>query len=210
MVTVAISANNYKLSTKESVSKRIFDIILSSFSLLCTFWIILIAWIVSSIDTNSNGLFFQKRVGLNGKIFSVIKIKTMSNRENKDTTVTTLDDKRITKSGMFFRRTKIDELPQLLNVLAGTMSFVGPRPDVPGYADMLNENDKVILSVRPGITGPATLKYRDEETLLASKENPEKYNLEVIYPDKVKINKNYIKNYSLSTDIRYILQTIFH
>lgn len=105
------------------------------------------------------------------------------------------------------RRLKLDELPQLLNVLIGDISFVGPRPDVPGYADTLSGEDRVVLSVRPGLTGPATLKYRDEEKLLASVAEPERYNREVIYPDKVAINKDYVRNYSFLKDLRYILRT---
>ena len=123
--------------------------------------------------------------------------------------VTTDRDPRITKIGRFFRKTKIDELPQLINVLKGDMSFVGPRPDVPGYADRLQGEDRIILSVKPGITGPATLKYKNEEEILAKVDNPEKYNDEVIWPDKVRINKEYIKNWSLKRDIIYILKTIF-
>jgi len=125
-----------------------------------------------------------------------------------DTTVTTSNDSRITKSGTFFRKTKIDELPQLFNVIFGTMSFVGPRPDVPGFADKLVGEDRVILSVRPGITGPASLKYKNEEEVLAKQKDAQRYNKEVIWPDKVQINKTYIKEWTLKKDIEYILRTI--
>ena len=189
--------------------KRSFDFIFSLIGLLLTWWIILIAFIVASIDTKSNGFFLQERIGRNGKKFKVIKIKTMRPIKNQTSTVTTVNDERITKSGSFFRKTKIDELPQLINVLLGQMSFVGPRPDVPGYADKLEGDDRIILEIRPGITGPATLKYRNEEEILARQKFPEEYNKKVIYPDKVRINKKYIQNYSLSKDIKYILQTIF-
>jgi len=117
-------------------------------------------------------------------------------------------DSRITKSGDFFRNMKIDELPQLFNVLFGTMSFVGPRPDVPGFADKLKGEDRIILSLRPGITGPASLKYRDEESLLAKQKDSERYNRNIIWPDKVEINKIYIKEWSLQKDIEYILKTV--
>jgi lipopolysaccharide/colanic/teichoic acid biosynthesis glycosyltransferase len=127
---------------------------------------------------------------------------------NKGSTVTTANDKRITKSGRFFRKYKIDELPQLINVLKGDMSFVGPRPDVPGYADKLEGEDRIILSIKPGITGPASLKYKNEEEILASEKNPKEYNDKIIWPDKVKINKEYIKNWSLKKDIEYIIKTI--
>jgi lipopolysaccharide/colanic/teichoic acid biosynthesis glycosyltransferase len=126
------------------------------------------------------------------------------------TSVTTDKDPRITASGRFFRKTKIDELPQLINILKGEMSFVGPRPDVLEIINTMNEEDKeIILSVRPGITGPASLKYENEEEILAAKDNPEKYNKEVIFPDKIRINKEYIEKYSFFKDIYYILKTIF-
>jgi len=124
-------------------------------------------------------------------------------------TITTKRDSRITPIGKIMRRYKLDELPQLFNVLIGDMSFVGPRPDVVGYADTLKEDDKIILSIRPGITGPATLKYANEEYILSKEMDPIKYNDEVIYPDKVNINKHYIYNYKFSKDVMYILWTLF-
>jgi lipopolysaccharide/colanic/teichoic acid biosynthesis glycosyltransferase len=122
--------------------------------------------------------------------------------------LTTSDDMRITRLGRFFRTTKIDELPQLINVFLGYMSFVGPRPDVPGFADSLQGEDRLILTIRPGITGPATLKFRSEEALLASASDPEQYNREVIFPEKVRLNREYIEQYSFWLDIKYILQTL--
>jgi len=192
----------------QHTKKRVFDIGLSLVALVVTFPIIVVAFIVSSIETKSNGLFMQKRVGKNAKLFNVYKIKTMKKVEGVETSVTTANDVRITKMGKFFRRTKIDELPQLFNILIGDMSFVGPRPDVSGYADKLEGDDKIVLSIRPGITGPATLKYKDEETLLSQQPNPKEYNDTVIWPDKVKINKEYIQNWSLKKDIEYIIKTI--
>lgn len=168
----------------------------------------MIAWMVASIETGENGLFIQKRVGKDGRLFSVFKIKTMKNIPGTNTTVTTSRDNRITFSGAFFRRTKIDELPQLFNVLFGSMSFVGPRPDVPGFADKLKGDDRIILALRPGITGPASLKYKDEEEILAQHSNPEEYNRNVIWVDKVKINKDYIREWSMKKDISYIIKTV--
>jgi lipopolysaccharide/colanic/teichoic acid biosynthesis glycosyltransferase len=124
------------------------------------------------------------------------------------TTITIYNHNRITVRGKFFRDTKIDELPQLFNVFLGTMSFVGPRPDVEGYADKLEGEDRIILSIRPGITGPASIKYKNEEEILAEQDNPKEYNDKVIWPDKVAINREYIKNWSLSSDIGYIKKTI--
>jgi lipopolysaccharide/colanic/teichoic acid biosynthesis glycosyltransferase len=191
-----------------NVSKQIFDFIVSFFGLVATWWIILLAWIVATIETKSNGFFIQKRVGKDGKLFNVYKIKTMKKVDGVDTTITSANDVRITKSGKFFRDTKIDELPQLFNVLVGDMSFVGPRPDVEGYADKLEGDDRVVLSIRPGITGPASLKYKNEEEILSKQANPKEYNDTVIWPDKVKINKEYIKNWSLKKDIEYIIKTV--
>jgi len=196
------------LSRTDRIKKRTFDIAVSLIGIVVGWWLIVIAWIAASIETRSNGFFIQERVGLNGKPFPLLKIKTMKPVDDVNTTVTTSRDPRITKSGAFFRKTKIDELPQLLNVLLGQMSFVGPRPDVPGFADRLEGDDRIILSVRPGITGPASLKYKNEEALLAKQQDPERYNREVIWPDKVEINKQYVKEWSLKKDIKYILQTV--
>lgn len=124
------------------------------------------------------------------------------------TTVTTSDDPRITRWGRFLRRSKLDELPQLINVLRGEMSFVGPRPDVPAQWEQVPQSDKsVLLSVRPGITGPASLKYRNEEALLAAHSNAESFNRTVIFPDKVRINKQYVANYSFGRDLLYLVDT---
>ena len=190
--------------------KYIFDFILALLGFIITSPIILISFIIAFIETGENGFFIQKRVGKNGELFKVIKLKTMKSNSKYKTNVTTKKDPRITSSGRFFRKTKIDELPQLINILKGEMSFVGPRPDVPEIINTMDEKDKeIILSVRPGITGPASIKYKNEEEILANKENPEEYNKEVIFPDKVKINKEYIRNYSLTKDIYYIIKTIF-
>lgn len=195
------------MTKKGKIIKRAFDFFGAVIGLIITWPIIIIAWLIATIETKSNGFFLQTRVGKDGKLFKIIKIRTMY--PNKGSSITTANDNRITKSGKFFRRYKIDELPQLINVLKGDMSFVGPRPDVPGYADKLEGKDRIILSVRPGITGPAQLKYKDEEEILAKVDNPQKYNDEVIWPDKVKINKEYIKNWSFKKDIYYIIKTLF-
>jgi len=189
-------------------SKRGFDILLALLGIVLTFWIMLIAFIIASIETQSFGIFMQKRVGRYGKLFWVYKIKTMRRVDGVEGYVTTANDVRITKSGKFFRETKIDELPQLFNVFFGSMSFVGPRPDVEGYADKLEGDDAVILAIRPAITGPASLKYKNEEELLAKQEHPKVYNDRVIWVDKVAINRDYIANWSFSKDIYYIIKTV--
>ncbi len=196
------------LSQTDKVKKRVFDILLSFIGIVLVWWLVLLAWIVASFETKSNGLFMQKRVGKDAKLFNVLKIKTMNRVKGIDTTVTSSNDVRITKSGAFFRKTKIDELPQLFNVLFGTMSFVGPRPDVPGFADVLEGDDRIVLSIAPGITGPASLKYKDEEEILSKQEDAERYNREVIWTDKVEVNKEYIENWSLQKDIKYIIKTV--
>jgi lipopolysaccharide/colanic/teichoic acid biosynthesis glycosyltransferase len=196
------------LSPTDQFIKRVFDLILSLSGIILTWWIMLIAWLVASLETKSNGLFIQKRIGKDAKPFDIFKIKTMKSIEGEKSTVTTSCDVRITKSGKFFRRWKIDELPQLFNVLLGDMSFVGPRPDVSGFADVLEGRDKVLLSIRPGITGPASLKYKNEEALLAQEKDPESYNREIIWPDKVKINLVYMQTWSLKKDIIYIIRSI--
>jgi len=196
------------LTRKERIEKRLFDITFSVVGIVVSLPVMLVAWAVASVETRSNGLFVQKRIGQHGKPFYIFKIKTMKTVPGVDSTVSTANDRRITKSGAFFRKTKIDELPQLFNVLFGQMSFVGPRPDVPGFADLLEEEDRLILSLRPGITGPASIKYKNEEMLLSKVQDPERYNKEVIWPDKVKINKAYIQDWSLAKDVGYLIKTV--
>jgi lipopolysaccharide/colanic/teichoic acid biosynthesis glycosyltransferase len=189
--------------------KRAFDIMVSAVGLCLGWWIIGLAYLLAGRDTGMNGFFMQDRVGRNGKTFKVIKIRTMRPVQGVETVVTTDQDPRITRLGRFWRKTKIDELPQLINVLKGDMSFVGPRPDVPGFADRLVGDERLVLSIRPGITGPATLKYRDEEQILMGVEDPEAYNREIIFPDKVRINLEYIREYSFWKDLKYIWVTVF-
>lgn len=189
--------------------KRSFDFFMSVILLITLSWLIFLAWFFSSINMRKNGFFLQQRVGKDGVLFYIIKIRTMNSHSLQKTTITTSKDPRITNLGKLLRRTKIDELPQLWNVFTGDMSLVGPRPDVPGYADKLQEDvRKELLSVYPGITGPATLAYRNEETLLSRQEDPEFYNDNVIYPDKVQINLNYIRNWRFRDDLKFIFQTI--
>lgn len=197
------------LNPKQKALKRVFDIVCSTIGLVFTSWIIIIAWIIASFDTGKNGFFVQERVGQDGKTFKLIKIRSMRELPGVDTFVTTSSDRRITKTGRFMRKYGIDELPQLLNILKGDMSFVGPKPDVPGYADQLKGRDRVILSVRPGLTGPATLRYGDEEDLLAAWDDPESYSDGFIWPDKVKINREYVENWSFWNDLKYIWKAVF-
>ena len=152
-------------------------------------------------------LFRQKRVGQYGKLFTIIKFRTMS-VSHHGSSISVAGESRITPLGAKLRKYKLDELPELWNVLIGDMSFVGPRPDVPGYAEQLKGKDKDILRLKPGITGPATLKYRNEEELLAQQIDPQRYNNEVIFPDKVKINLDYFHHRSFWGDLCIIIKTI--
>lgn len=178
--------------------KRLFDVLSSLVSLLFTGWLLIIFWVIATIDTQSNGLFIQERIGQWGRIFKIYKLKTMHPKT-----------KHISSIGRFFRKSKIDELPQLWNVLMGDMSLVGPRPDVPGYYDKLAGENRKILELKPGITSEASIKYQNEESLLAAQENPLNYNDTLIFPDKVRMNLEYYYHRSLVGDIKIILKTIF-
>ena len=153
-------------------------------------------------------IFTQKRVGRNGRLFTMHKFRSMT-VSHSGSSVSVAGEARITPLGAFLRRYKLDELPELWDVLIGNMSFVGPRPDVPGYADLLQGDDRRVLDLKPGITGPASLKYRNEEVVLSTVESPQKYNDEVLYSDKVRINLYYLNHYSFIKDIQMILCTIF-
>lgn len=152
-------------------------------------------------------IFKQKRVGRDGRLFTMYKFRSMT-VSHGGSSVSVAGESRITPFGAIIRKYKLDELPELWNVLIGDMSFVGPRPDVPGYADELQGRDREVLRLRPGITGPASLKYRDEEELLALQPDPQKYNDEVIFPDKVRINLYYLHHYSFIKDIEMIFCTV--
>lgn len=197
------------LSLRQRFLKRSFDLLVAIFGLIVLGWLILLGWLAATLDTGLNGFFTQTRVGRYGKTFKVIKLRTMKVSKTVTTTVTTKKDPRITPLGAILRKTKIDELPQLINVLLGQMSLVGPRPDVPGFADRLEGSDRIVLTIRPGITGPASLKYRNEEEILAKQADPERYNREVIFVDKVRINRKYIEKYNFINDLKYIWQTAF-
>ena len=191
------------------MSKLMFDKLFSILGLLFFCPLLIVVAIVIKIKMPDGPVFFkQNRVGKLGVIFKVYKFRTMIN-DHSANTITILGQSRITRLGLILRRYKIDELPSLWNVLIGDMSFVGPRPDVLGYADKLKGDDKRILDLIPGITGPASLKYSNEEQLLAKVDNPKKYNDEVIFPDKVKINLEYYYKRSFYGDIKIILNTIF-
>ena len=153
---------------------------------------------ITAIDTQSNGFFTQERIGQYGKPFLIYKLRTLHSKTNK-----------MSAFGHALRTTKLDEIPQIFNLLKGEMTLVGPRPDVPGYADNLAEADQIILKLKPGITGLASLKYRNEEQILSQQPNPQHYNDEVIWQDKVRINKWYVQNRTISMDLQILFYTLF-
>lgn len=176
--------------------KTFFDIFIASICLLLFSWAILILLLIAHFDTGK-ALFSQERIGQHGKPFRIFKIRTM--HVHKQT---------VSPYGKFLRKTKLDELPQLLNVLLGQMSFVGPRPDIPGYYDTLQGEHRKILELKPGLTSEASLKYYNEESILEKKANPQEYNDTVIFPDKVKMNLEYYYKQSFGEDMRVIYKTI--
>lgn len=190
------------------ILKWIFDRLMALIGLLILWPVLLIVAILIRIKMPGGPVIFkQNRVGRNGKLFTMFKFRSMTVGHN-GSSVSVAGESRITPFGAKIRHYKLDELPELWNVLIGDMSFVGPRPDVPGYADQLTGEDRDVLKLRPGITGPASLKYRDEEDILATQPDPQKYNDEVIFPDKVKINLYYLQHYSFIKDIQMIVCTV--
>ena len=187
--------------------KWCFDRIVALLGLIVLFPILFIIAILIKIDSKGPVFFMQWRIGKNGKPFRICKFRTMSQQSEGDS-VTVAGDPRVTRIGHWLRHSKVDCLTELVNVLIGQMSLVGPRPDVSGYADQLQGDDRRLLRLRPGITGPASIKYRNEEELLAQQADPKWYNDNVIWPDKVKINLDYLDNWNFFEDIRLIFKTI--
>ena len=204
------------------ILKWIFDRVVALIGLLFLWPVLLIVAIIVKVKMPGGPAFFvQKRVGKGGKLFNCHKFRTMTVKHN-GSTVSVAGDSRITPLGAVLRHYKIDELPGLWDVLIGNMSFVGPRPDVPGYADKLEGDDRCVLKLRPGITGPATLKYRLEDEMISDyvakcqaegdkrlmQEIATEYNDKVIYPDKVRINCFYYHHYTFIKDIEMIVATV--
>lgn len=198
------------------ILKYIFDRTVSFVGLLLLWPVLIVVAVLIKIKMPGGSAFFtQKRVGRDGRLFTMYKFRSMTVGHG-GSSVSVAGESRITPLGAKLRKYKLDELPELWNVLIGDMSFVGPRPDVPGYADALTGEDREVLRLRPGITGPASLKYRDEEEILArvasegidGYTDPVKYNDEVIFPDKVRLNRYYLHHYSFWMDIRMIFATV--
>ena len=193
----------------ENFGKRLFDIVFSfcGLTLLSPFFVIMALLI--KIGSPGPIFFFQERMGKGGDNFKLIKFRSMHiNPAQEKKGFNPGDDARVTRLGKFIRRAKIDELPELLNVLRGNMSIIGPRPEVEKYVRAYPEDFKVILKIRPGLSDYASIKYRDEETILAGQHDPEQYYLQVILPDKLRLARSYVEDVSLLTDAGIIMRTI--
>lgn len=184
------------------MTKRLFDIVFSLFTLLLFFWVLLISWLLAAMDTHTNGIFLQERIGQFGVPFKIYKLRTIRTESHTG-------KKYISRIGQFLRRFKLDEMPQFFNVLKGEMSIVGARPDVPGYYNLLTGENLKILELKPGLTSLASLKYNKEEFMLQKQELPLVYNDSVIFPDKVRMNLAYYYNRSFSGDMLLILKTVW-
>ena len=192
-----------------AIPKRLFDFTAALAGLVVLSPLMGILAVLVRATSPGPALFIQERVGRQGRGFRCAKFRTMGTGAQKQGSVTTAADARVTPLGRWLRRWKLDELPQLGNVLAGRMSFVGPRPDVPGYADRLQGDDRRILELRPGITGPATLLFRDEERLLALAKDPQAFNDAVVYPEKVRLNREYLETGGFWRDLGYVVATVW-
>jgi lipopolysaccharide/colanic/teichoic acid biosynthesis glycosyltransferase len=186
---------------------RVIDLIASMLGLVVLGPVLVAGVLVSRLSTGGTGIFRQERIGRGGESIHVLKLRTMR-AGTSGTSVTAAGDSRITRAGVFLRATKLDEIPQLVNVLVGDMALVGPRPDVPGYADMLTGPDRVLLDVRPGITGLASLLLRDEEELLASATNPKTFNDDVLFPAKVALNLEWLRARTMLGDVSLVVRTV--
>lgn len=190
--------------------KRIFDVLLSFIGIIILSPFYIIVSLIIVLDSKGGVLYQQDRVGLNGTVFKVFKFRTMRpDSFAKGALTVGSRDPRITKIGYYLRKYKLDELPQLFNVLFGTMSFVGPRPEVKKYTDLYNLEQRQVLSVRPGITDYASIKFRNENDLLSESDDPEKLYIDEIMPEKLLLNMKYINDSSIFKDIKIIFDTFY-
>jgi lipopolysaccharide/colanic/teichoic acid biosynthesis glycosyltransferase len=187
--------------------KRVFDFCAALAGIILLLPAFFIISVLIKLKMPGPVFFRQQRVGQHGRLFTMVKFRTMK-VNHSGSSISVKGERRITPLGSVLRKYKLDELPELWNVLKGDMSLVGPRPDVPGYADQLQGDDRRILLLKPGITGPASLKYANEEELLAKQTDPVQYNDKVIYPDKVRLNLKYLDNWSFGLDLKIIFYTV--
>lgn len=183
------------------------DLVVSVVGLLLPSPLLVVSWVAAGRAAGGSGFFRQVRIGKNATQFKIIKYRTM-HANSSGTNVTIASDERITPVGRFLRRTKVDEIPQLINVLRGEMSLLGPRPDVPGFADQLEGDNRVILDIRPGITGPASVLFANEESLLSTVQDPQSFSADVVYPIKTAINRAWIEHGTLMDDARILVATV--
>lgn len=188
--------------------KRAIDVVVGLGVLVFLGPLIVLLVAAATLDTRGWGIFSQQRIGQDGEPFRIHKIRSMRVNADQTQSITPRNDPRVTKFGWILRRAKLDELPQAVNLLTGKMTLIGPRPDVPGFADELAGDDKRVLSLRPGISGPATIHYRDEEGILAAQDDPNRYNVEVIWPTKTRINAAYHDHGTILDDLRMLLITV--
>ncbi|MEE6130288.1 sugar transferase [Chryseobacterium arthrosphaerae] len=177
--------------------KVVLDFILAVMLTIFLMPLLIILFVIASLDTSSNGIFFQKRIGQHGKSFTIYKFKTIHGQKRTCSGI-----------GQTLRKFKLDEFPQLFNILKGDMSFVGPRPDIEGYYDKLVGADRKVLELKPGLTCEASIKYRDEESLLRKQKNPLAYNDEILFPNKIKMNLDYFENMSFKNDVKILFKTL--
>lgn len=177
--------------------KPFIDFVIAVFAIVPLFPFLVIFYLFSAIDVRANGIYSQKRIGQFGKSFTIYKFCTIHPESRK-----------ISAYGRFLRKYKIDEFPQLINILKFDMSFVGPRPDIPGFYDLLRGKDREVLLLKPGLTSEASIKYQDEDDILSKAQNPDQYNDEILFPDKVRMNLHYLNNLSFQEDIRIIFKTV--
>lgn len=190
--------------------KRVFDVIFSSLGLIVLFPLHVLVYFLIKLDSKGPVLFVQNRVGRYNTDFKIYKYRTMFVDSDKRGLLTLGEDEsRITKIGYYLRKYKIDEFPQLINVLIGNMSFVGPRPEIRKYVNYYSKSDMEILKIKPGITGFASLKYMNETEILEKAQDPEKKYIDEIMPDKIRINKIYINNNNIFIDFKIIIRTIY-
>ncbi|MBW3664454.1 MAG: sugar transferase [Actinobacteria bacterium] len=197
------------MTPRDERRKRAFDLAVGGALFIVALPVLLAGALAAALSTRSHGFFVQARVGRHGEVFKVVKLRTMRNGAGSPLHVTIGGDVRITRVGRFLRRSRLDELPQLINVLHGSMSLVGPRPDVADALAFIDADARAeLLSVRPGLTGPASLAYMDEEFRVAAADDPVEYFSQSILPHKVALNLEYVRNWSVSTDLRYLVTSL--
>src|SRR5262245_20864460 len=188
--------------------KRMLDIVVSLVGLICLLPLLFLVAVLIKLDSTGPIFFRQERIGMRFRPFQILKFRTMvQDPSNRGQRITVGDDPRITRVGWFLRKTKIDELPQLINVLRGEMTFVGPRPEVPQYVELFHQDYEEILKIRPGITDLASIKYRDEAALLGQSKDPEEEYVTRVLPDKINLGKEYIRRSSVFFDLTLMFKT---